>query len=49
MTEKKEIKLFETDYRITGKHATYLKFIVNEAQIFNTFIEAYLNAAVLDS
>lgn len=45
---KKEGKtrLFESDLTITGKHATYLKFLVNEAKIYNDYIDVYMNAAV---
>lgn len=42
----KEIKLFENDYTIQGKHATHLKFLVNDAKIFSTYIEVYLNAVI---
>lgn len=42
----KEIKLFENDYTIQGKHATHLKFLVNEARIYTTYIDVYLNAAI---
>lgn len=49
MTKKKEAKtrLFENDLTITGKHATYLKFLVNDAKIFKDYIDVYMNAAVL--
>lgn len=45
---KKEVKvrLFENDVTITGKHATQLKFLVNEAKLYNDYIDVYMNAAV---
>lgn len=38
--------MFENDYTINGKHATYLKYLVNEAKIFERYIDVYMNAAV---
>ena len=45
---KKEGKtrLFENDITITGKHATHLKFLVNDAKLYNDYIDVYMNAAV---
>ena len=45
---KKEGKtrLFENDVTITGKHATHLKFLVNDAKLYNDYIDVYMNAAV---
>lgn len=45
---KKETKtrLFENDLTITGKHATHLKFLVNDAKLYNDYIDVYMNAAV---
>lgn len=45
---KKEtkVRLFENDVTITGKHATHLKFLVNEAKLYNDYIDVYMNAAV---
>ena len=47
--KKKDIKirLFENDLNITGKHATHLKFLVNEAKLYDDYIDVYMNAAVL--
>jgi len=38
--------LFENDYTINGMHATYLKYMVNDAKIFNRYIDVYMNAAI---
>lgn len=50
--------MFENDYTITGKHATYLKFLavknskedadasVTSAKLFERYIDVYMNAAV---
>lgn len=38
--------MFENDYTINGKHATYLKYLVNEAKIFTRYIDVYMNAAL---
>ena len=45
---KKEGKtrLFENDVTITGKHATHLKFLVNDAKLYDDYIDVYMNAAV---
>ena len=43
---KKTVRLFESDVNITGIHATHLKFLVNEAKVFNDYIDVYMNAAV---
>ncbi len=45
---KKEGKtrLFENDVTITGKHATHLKVLVNDAKLYNDYIDVYMNAAV---
>ena len=39
-------RLFENDVTITGKHATHLKFLVNDAKLYNDYIDVYMNAAV---
>ena len=48
MAKKKSTKtrLFENDLTITGKHATHLKFLVNDAMLFDDYIDVYMNAAV---
>ncbi|MFB5931823.1 hypothetical protein ACE8FZ_00770 [Peribacillus frigoritolerans] len=39
--------MFERDLVISGKHATYTKFLVNEANIFKRYIDVYMNGAIL--
>lgn len=46
MVKKKELRLFENDLTLTGKHATELKFLVNDAKIYDDYIDVYMNAAV---
>lgn len=44
--------MFENDYTINGKHATYLKYIakskdnMNSPYIFERYIDVYMNAAI---
>lgn len=38
--------MFENDYAITGKHATYLKHLVNDIKIFDRYIDVYMNGAI---
>ena len=50
--------MFESDFTINGKHATYLKFLAkknsndiqdlgkNAAQLFERYIDVYMNAAI---
>lgn len=50
--------MFENDYTITGKHATYLKFLAaknskddpdsatTSAKLFERYVDVYMNAAV---
>lgn len=40
------IRLFENDVTIVGKHATHLKFLVNDAKLYDDYIDVYMNAAV---
>ena len=40
------MRMFEKDYTIHGIHATYIKYLVNDAKIFNRYIDVYMNAAV---
>ena len=44
--EDKKLRLFENDLTITGKHATYIKFLVNDAKLFNAYIDVYINATI---
>lgn len=39
--------MFDNDYTINGKHATYLKYLVNDAKAFMRYIDVYMNAAVV--
>lgn len=45
--KKKEVRLFENEFTFHGKHATQVKFLVNEAGIYKKYIDVYMNAAVL--
>ena len=38
--------MFEGDYTIYGKHATYMKYL-KEAKVFNRYIDVYMAGAVL--
>lgn len=38
--------MFEKNYRLLGKHATYAKFLKDDAKIFDTIIGAYINGAI---
>lgn len=38
--------MFENDVTITGKHATFLKYLVKDAGLFERYIDVYMNAAV---
>lgn len=39
--------MFESDITINGKHATYMKFLVNHAKLFARYFDVYVNAAIL--
>ncbi len=41
-----KIRLFENDVTITGKHATHLKYLVDETNLFEKYIDVYMCAAV---
>lgn len=45
-SDEKKFRLFENDITLTGKHATYLKFLVNDAQLYQDYIDVYMNAVV---
>lgn len=47
MADNNRVRLFENTITITGKHATYIKFLVNEAEIFDKYIDVYLCGAVV--
>jgi hypothetical protein len=38
--------MFENDYTLVGKHATYLKYLVNDARLFERYIDVYMNGAI---
>lgn len=38
--------MFDHDVSIVGKHATYIKFLVNDAKIFKRYIDVYMNGAI---
>lgn len=38
--------MFESDYTLVGKHATYMKFLVNDAKLYDRYIDVYMNGAV---
>lgn len=39
--------MFEKDFKFTGKHATYVKFLVNNAEIFSRNIDVYMLGALV--
>lgn len=39
--------MFEGDYTIYGRHATYIKYLVNDAKAFKRYIDVYMMGAVL--
>lgn len=39
--------MFEGDYTINGIHATYIKYLVNDAKAFDRYIDVYMAGAVL--
>ena len=41
------IRLFESDILLRGKHSVYVKFLVNDAKIFDKYIDVYLCGAVV--
>lgn len=44
--KEKATRLFEDDLSIMGKHATHLKFLVKDANLYDDYIDVYMNAAV---
>ena len=38
--------MFDKNYRLLGKHATYARFLKEDAKLFDTIISAYLNGAI---
>lgn len=39
--------MFESDYTIYGKHATYIKYLVNDAKAFKRYIDVYMAGAAM--
>ena len=39
--------MFEKDYTIRGIHATYIKYLVNTAKVFERYIDVYMTAAAV--
>ncbi len=39
--------MFENDYTIYGIYATHLKYLVNDAKVFERYIDVYMNAAII--
>ncbi len=39
--------MFDSDYTIYGKHATYIKYLVNDAKAFKRYIDVYMVGAAL--
>lgn len=38
--------MFENDYTFNGKHATYIKYLVDEAKLYERYIDVLMNGAV---
>ena len=38
--------MFENDYTFNGKHATYIKYLVDEAKLYKRYIDVLMNGAV---
>lgn len=38
--------MFEHDLSLTGKHARYMKYLVNDAKLYKRYIDVYMNGAV---
>lgn len=41
------LSVFDGDYTIYGKHATYIKYLVNDAKAFKRYIDVYMVGAAL--
>ena len=39
--------MFEGDYTIHGKHATYIKYLVDDVKVFKRYIDVYMTGAAL--
>lgn len=42
-------EMFDSDYTINGQHATYIKYLVNDAKAFKRYIDVYMAGAALGS
>lgn len=38
--------MFENDFTLTGKHATYVKYLATDAKLYKRYIDVYMNGAV---
>jgi len=38
--------MFENDYTFNGKHATYIKYLVDDAKLYKRYIDVLMNGAV---
>lgn len=38
--------MFENDFTLTGKHATYVKYLAKDAKLYKRYIDVYMNGAV---
>ncbi|MDR0747171.1 MAG: hypothetical protein LBE89_04680 [Helicobacteraceae bacterium] len=38
--------MFENDYTFNGKHATYIKYLVDEAKLYERYIDVLMNGVV---
>lgn len=47
MITGKQVRLFEGDFDLKGKHATWMKFLVDEAKLYPRYLDVFLHAAVL--
>ena len=39
--------MFDGDYTVYGKHATYIKYLVNDAKAFKRYIDVYMAGAAM--
>ncbi|KIL37315.1 hypothetical protein SD71_01060 [Cohnella kolymensis] len=39
--------MFERDYDLKGKHASYVKYLVNNAKVFKRYIDVYMVGSVM--
>ena len=41
------IRLFEREETLTGRHALYLKYLKEDAKVYESYIDAYISAAIV--